>query len=886
MEFLAAFNAGDLHGLPARCLDARPGDRLARWAHLADQTLDSVDAAQRAQRKAAAGAGAAAEDLFHAMVHPDPADADPAAWFHRLVARASSEVPADALHQIHKDLHRSWYRGLTPADAAALSRVLQAHAVLDPHIGYCQGMNFLAATLLFGANAPEHVALRILVAMLRMFAVEFYSPNLLGVQTDVKTANALLHEHLPALGQHFTRIGMDDVAWITTSQIQCLFVHKLPLPTLLALWDIVFEIGSRALFGAVLAFFSIHESLLNKGDMGDCMDVCRMCSDGLAQDCDGPRFLEETLRLAWRIDPARVATLRTDFRDEFLAEAQMRSVRLRAYESEVARTELDTMGVWNDLRTAVRGSLDELERAHASCYPSTTAVRRRAAAQGREAVLQCESQIIKSARRLERQKKTGLSFGDKPWEALEGILSDRRAADEAAAAAAAAGSGGSGAAAAATAAAAAAAAVGSFFARRLSALSLAGGASLGESKSKTGKGSSPTETRVRSVQSEDALLRALFLRVDSALREATTDGQSAPPAAVIQAVASFSESLSHALIAGPMASFADPLCRKMHLQVGVSLGALSGGGEVGGGGAGGGGGSGNGGADDPTGCRQYVAGLLEISKLEQETSRLGIFARLPTPEGRHLMRSTLGSLKTQLSNWLRESLTVRQYRWFDAEFRRTLAEWSDRDLLGEGVQTVQSSQEAYTAFRRVRCVLLQICAHVQGVVGIRMATLVSVVEQIEAATYREGQREERTRRTIDACLKVVARADANVREAREAVAAQSRDAATAPAIGAATVIQPGNMMAPTVTAPVGGDGGAAAVPTAQPVAPSAPVVRAPVMSAGHSKVIQQLRASMAELGRAKFAAAALGHGDWSAKLVPLVERAEKGVGDMLAVLRW
>ena len=29
-EFLAAFNAGDLHGLPARCLDARPGDARVR----------------------------------------------------------------------------------------------------------------------------------------------------------------------------------------------------------------------------------------------------------------------------------------------------------------------------------------------------------------------------------------------------------------------------------------------------------------------------------------------------------------------------------------------------------------------------------------------------------------------------------------------------------------------------------------------------------------------------------------------------------------------------------------------------------------------------------------------------------------------------------------
>lgn len=60
-------------------------------------------------------------------------------------------LPADAAADIDKDLDRT-FPGTEQFNNVAgqqqLRRVLRAYAAYDPDVGYCQGMNFLAALLL------------------------------------------------------------------------------------------------------------------------------------------------------------------------------------------------------------------------------------------------------------------------------------------------------------------------------------------------------------------------------------------------------------------------------------------------------------------------------------------------------------------------------------------------------------------------------------------------------------------------------------------------------------------------------------------------------------------------------------------------------------------
>jgi hypothetical protein len=61
--------------------------------------------------------------------------------------------------EINKDINRTFHFGRfkTEVGQQELKRVLQAIAYVRPEIGYCQGMNFVAAALLFFLSDEEMV---------------------------------------------------------------------------------------------------------------------------------------------------------------------------------------------------------------------------------------------------------------------------------------------------------------------------------------------------------------------------------------------------------------------------------------------------------------------------------------------------------------------------------------------------------------------------------------------------------------------------------------------------------------------------------------------------------------------------------------------------------
>lgn len=73
------------------------------------------------------------------------------AAYAELVSQMDAPEFRDDMDQIEKDLHRTFPNHRLTSDAkgkARLRRVLGAYAVRNPLVGYCQGLNFLAATCL------------------------------------------------------------------------------------------------------------------------------------------------------------------------------------------------------------------------------------------------------------------------------------------------------------------------------------------------------------------------------------------------------------------------------------------------------------------------------------------------------------------------------------------------------------------------------------------------------------------------------------------------------------------------------------------------------------------------------------------------------------------
>ena len=209
----------------------------------------------------------------------------------RSTAAAGAEIRSElisTLEQIEKDVGRTFpgHRTFThSADGQAqLRRVLRAYcAGRNLHTGYCQGMNFVAATLLLVMSTEEDAFWMFLLTMERLLPADYYTDGLTGVRIDSQVLITLMKERLPSLHAHFEASGVLPLLPIVTTQwFIALFVFWLPTESLMRLWDCFYFEGlknkNKIFFRAALTLFKLHEKELKQLD-----DV--QASAILAQSC-------------------------------------------------------------------------------------------------------------------------------------------------------------------------------------------------------------------------------------------------------------------------------------------------------------------------------------------------------------------------------------------------------------------------------------------------------------------------------------------------------------------------------------------------------------------------------------------------------------------------
>ena len=95
----------------------------------------------------------------------------------------------------------------------ALRRVLRAYALYNPAVGYCQGMNFVAGTLLLVCEEQE--AFWLLAYVIEEVLPKAYLPSMMGLICDQEILAMLLQQHEPEIAQHMTSIGLPMQMWVT-----------------------------------------------------------------------------------------------------------------------------------------------------------------------------------------------------------------------------------------------------------------------------------------------------------------------------------------------------------------------------------------------------------------------------------------------------------------------------------------------------------------------------------------------------------------------------------------------------------------------------------------------------------------------------------------------
>ncbi|BET03500.1 TBC [Nesidiocoris tenuis] len=189
----------------------------------------------------------------------------------RLFSDTTTSEDKELSVQIVKDLHRtgcSLFCGATGQhNQAVLKRVLLAYARWNKNVGYCQGLNMLAALILQVMQGSQSATVKVMIYLIEGVLPEsYFANNLRGLSVDMAVFRDLLRLKLPELSKHLDHLQQDSkdsgtsyepplcdvftMQWFLT-----LFSNCLPQNTVLRVWDLVFLEGDQVLLRTALAIW-------------------------------------------------------------------------------------------------------------------------------------------------------------------------------------------------------------------------------------------------------------------------------------------------------------------------------------------------------------------------------------------------------------------------------------------------------------------------------------------------------------------------------------------------------------------------------------------------------------------------------------------------------
>ncbi|EDV28477.1 Growth hormone-regulated TBC protein 1-A [Trichoplax sp. H2] len=201
--------------------------------------------------------------------------------YRNLLSKADN---ADVISSVEKDLFRTYpdnihfRRDSDDSKCEQLYDVLIVYGHYNKGVGYCQGLNYIAAMLLLVIK-DEESTFWLLVALTMNLLPNYYSKGLNDLIVDQAVFDKLLSKKLPDLHAHLKSHGV-DVPLFATKWFICLFADVLPSETVLRLWDAFFYEGSKIIFRAALTIMiKLDERLRSKDDLASILEIFKSIAE-------------------------------------------------------------------------------------------------------------------------------------------------------------------------------------------------------------------------------------------------------------------------------------------------------------------------------------------------------------------------------------------------------------------------------------------------------------------------------------------------------------------------------------------------------------------------------------------------------------------------------
>ncbi|KAK2488424.1 hypothetical protein MC885_020535 [Smutsia gigantea] len=247
LKLLAKIQALEVHSHHLLAHEAVEQPLRERWAALGD-LAPSVELKQLLR------AGVPHEHrprVWRWLVHLRVQHLQAPGRYQELLSRSQAcEHPA--AHQIELDLNRTFpnnkhFTCPTSSFPDKLRRVLLAFSWQNPAIGYCQGLNRLAAVALLVLDEEESAFWCLVAIVETIMPADYYSKTLMSSQVDQWVLRDLLSEKLPKLMAHLGQHRV-DLSFITFNWFLVVFADSL-----------ISNILLRVLFRYALAIFKYNE---------------------------------------------------------------------------------------------------------------------------------------------------------------------------------------------------------------------------------------------------------------------------------------------------------------------------------------------------------------------------------------------------------------------------------------------------------------------------------------------------------------------------------------------------------------------------------------------------------------------------------------------------
>ncbi|KAM5441479.1 hypothetical protein MferCBS31731_003550 [Microsporum ferrugineum] len=165
----------------------------------------------------------------------------------------TTQADPGATAQIAMDIHRTLTDNIffrKGPGVARLNEVLLAYSRRNPKVGYCQGMNLIAGSLLLILPTAEDAFWVLASIIENILPPHYYDHGLVASRADQQVLCQYVSEVLPNLWSHFEGLGIELEA-LTFQWFLSIFTDCLSAEALYRVWDVVFCLNAPTTFSSI-----------------------------------------------------------------------------------------------------------------------------------------------------------------------------------------------------------------------------------------------------------------------------------------------------------------------------------------------------------------------------------------------------------------------------------------------------------------------------------------------------------------------------------------------------------------------------------------------------------------------------------------------------------